>query len=355
MDRSAFRKTISGQATGWSSGWTRTVLGLLEPVYRTVVQQRNRAYDRQPRKSVSLPVPVISVGNLTTGGTGKTPLVRWLAGLLQCAGCRPVIVSRGYGSRHGQPNDEARELALYLPEVPHVQNPDRVAAARAAMDQYSAGSIVMDDGFQHRRLHRDLDIVLVDATCPFGFDHLLPRGLLREPVESLARASAVVITRCNLVTRPALDDLVRQIETILPRQRIAGAEFEMRELWNLDGTAGPLDELAGQPVVAFCGIGNPAAFREALTRQSIQLVDFVEWPDHHRYGIEDIRHLQSRARDHAASRLLCTVKDLVKIRELRPPAIAVQALAISTRFVAGEEMLRQQVLGVCAGNADSTG
>ena len=136
----------------------------------------------------SVEVPVISVGNLTLGGTGKTPMVEWIVRQLQKREKKVGIISRGYGSRGG-PNDEALELAWKLPSVPHVQNPDRVAAARRAIDEFGCDALVLDDAFQHRRIARDLDIVLLDALEPLGYEHVFPRGTLREPIEGLARAS----------------------------------------------------------------------------------------------------------------------------------------------------------------------
>lgn len=321
------------------SGLTRRVLGLLEPAYRTVIRRRNRSFDRNNQKSTGVEVPVISIGNLTTGGTGKTPLVRWLAGMLDGAGHRPAIVSRGYGSREGRPNDEALELELYFPDVPHVQNPDRVEAARQAIGQHAIGAIVMDDGFQHRRLRRDLDIVLIDATCPFGFGHLLPRGLLREPVSSLARADIAIITRVNQVQKPQLASIAAKIQTHVPADRIAQVEFACDALMERDGTTGSIDQLADQPVVAFCGIGNPAAFRQTLREQAVQVASVIEWPDHHQFCRADLQRLELAARSAAASRAVCTVKDLVKIRQLPEPAIPIQAVSVSTRFVTGKDMV----------------
>ena len=186
-------------------------------------------------------VPVISVGNLTLGGTGKTPMVKWLAQWLHTHRIRPAIVSRGYGARSTERgagsmeqenleggsrvllpaprsllpalNDEAMELHRSLPEVPHVQNPDRVAGAERAINEFGCQVVLLDDGFQHRRLARDLDIVLLDASAPFGFEHVFPRGMLREPIEGLERASVVCLTRA---------DLLNETDRAMIRQRVAG-------------------------------------------------------------------------------------------------------------------------------------
>ena len=168
--------------------------------YTAAVAYRNRRYDLGRAAIHHVAVPVISVGNLTLGGTGKTPMVKWVARRLLAQGSRVAIVSRGYGAAAGQQNDEARELSQALPEVPHVQNRDRVAGAERAIAEFSAQCILLDDGFQHRRLARDLDIVLLDALEPFGFEHVFPRGTLREPLAGLKRAQAVCLSRADAIS-----------------------------------------------------------------------------------------------------------------------------------------------------------
>ena len=157
----------------------RLLLHAAEVPYALVVGWRNRRFDRHPERVFRVAVPVISVGNLTTGGTGKTPLVEWLARWFRAAGVRVTLISRGYAAEKGARNDEAMELEQRLPDVPHLQNPDRVQAARIAVEELDCQLIILDDAFQHRAIARDLDIVLIDATEPFGYGHLLPRGLLR--------------------------------------------------------------------------------------------------------------------------------------------------------------------------------
>lgn len=324
----------------------RRALGWLEPVYRAAVKRRNRRFDRNPGKVIRVPVPVISVGNLTTGGTGKTPVVGWLIRLLQEAGRHPGIVSRGYGRVGSQPNDEARELALDLPDTPHLQDPDRVAAARQAISRFGVDCLVMDDGFQHRRLHRDLDLVLIDATCPFGYEHLLPRGLLREPLSSLARADAVILTRVNQVSREEVTAIRQRVIAELSAGQIAEAEFVPDQWREPGGGTHAIERLGGQRVLAFCGIGNPQAFRRALGEQLLEVIDFVAFPDHHAFDNPDLARLASRARAGGATALVCTVKDLVKIRDLEAPPVPVWALGQRTGFRAGERVLRDRVLQV---------
>ncbi len=343
LDRDKIDRLLSGTARDIPSRMLRTGLRSLEPVYRGIAGLRNQTWDRQPGRAARVDIPVISIGNLTTGGTGKTPLVRWVVQQLLDAGRRPAMVSRGYGSRPGEPNDEFRELQLYLPDTPHIQNPDRVAAARQAIEQHSADCLVLDDGFQHRRLARDLDIVLIDATCPFGFDHLLPRGLLREPVSSLRRADAVIITRVDQVEAAELRRIRSRIEPFVPAHRVAEVSFRPCNWLDAQGNSHKDLPFEG-PMLAFCGIGNPAGFRRTLETHGPRLVDFHRFPDHHRYSPSDLDLLTRKATAHNAGAMICTIKDLVKVRELAGDALPCLALGIEAKFENGESLIRDMVL-----------
>jgi len=334
-------QVISGKATDLPARLLRTGLGSLEPVYRALARQKNRRFDQPTNRVTFVDRPVISVGNLTTGGTGKTPLVRWIVDQLLSSGQTPAIVSRGYGSVEGKPNDEFLELKFFLPAVGHQQDPDRVAAARSAIEQYSATAIVLDDGFQHRRLGRNLDLVLIDATNPFGYDHLIPRGLLREPLGSLQRADAVIVTRCDQVTPQHLALIQERIQQHVAKDRIALVQF-MPSAWiDANGTTASFQD--NDPVVAFCGIGNPEGFQRTLTGPSIEtrfsLCEFRAFPDHHAYQESDWLALQNVAVKQNAVSLICTVKDLVKVRQFSRGQVPVRALAIEPHFQSGQAMI----------------
>ena len=190
-------EVMSGQARGVGATLTRTLLAAAEPAYAGVMTARNRLFDRGAKRIHRLPRPVISIGNLTTGGTGKTPAVQWLVRALQERGHRPGILTRGYRKEAGAASDEEELLRESL-GVPVVANADRVRGAATLLERTPAvTTFVLDDGFQHRRVAREADVVLIDATNPFGYDHVLPRGLLREPVVGLARAHLVILTRVD--------------------------------------------------------------------------------------------------------------------------------------------------------------
>ena len=214
---SEFRDIVSGRRQGFGAALWRAGLGLAETPYSLGVRWRNHRYDVGKAGVVRVEVPVISVGNLTLGGTGKTPMVEWLARWFRSHDVRVAIVSRGYGAVDGGQNDEARELEEKLPDVPHLQDPNRAAAARVAIDELATQLIVLDDGFQHRRLGRDLDIVLIDAVEPFGYDRVFPRGMLREPLSGLRRADVIGLTRADVVNETRRREIRTRVQAIQPQ------------------------------------------------------------------------------------------------------------------------------------------
>lgn len=291
----------------------------LAAVYAREIGRRTRAYDAG-RGVVRLDRPVVSVGNLSTGGTGKTPLVRWVVGRLLDEGARPAVAMRGYGAKPGRPSDEEQEHREAMPGVPIVARPDRAVGLRALFatpEGRAVDCVVLDDGFQHRRLARDLDLVLVDASRPPDRDALLPAGHLREPVSSLARAHGVVITHAELV---GADEPAR-IEGVLRRWLPAGAPVAVAEhAWTaLDaagpGQPGPLDLswLSGRRVVAACAIGHPDGFLAALKRAGAEVVGALVLGDHDPYGPRTLARLDRLVRDRAPEAVVVTTKDRVKL------------------------------------------
>ncbi len=315
VNESGFRKLLSGQSTGVLATCLRSMLGAASLVYSLAIRIRNVLFDHGWKSIHRSAVPVISVGNVTTGGTGKTPLVAMVCNLLQESGLHPGIVSRGYRAVDGNPNDEKLVLSLLCPTVPHVQNPDRVAAAHSLTTTGSVDVIVMDDGFQHRRLHRNLDIVLIDATNPFGYGFQLPRGLLREPLSSLNRADVVMITRSDLVSEHDLAKIERRIIDAAPRlaDRILHVAFQPTSLRSLDGSTMLLSEIAEKSVHLMAGIGNPDAFQTTAIRAGMKVTGTSWFPDHHHYSNNDLQQVQQRASSSGTEWIVTTLKDLVKL------------------------------------------
>ena len=311
--------------------------------YAAGVFLRNRRFDRRQAAVTQVAVPVVSVGNITLGGTGKTPMVAWLAKWFRAAGLRPAIVSRGYGAVAGTRNDEALELEQQLDDVPHLQNPDRVAAAQTAIDELGRDLILLDDGFQHRRLHRDLDIVLLDALCPFGYGRLFPSGTLREPISALRRADAIVLTRADLISAEQRHWIRAEVTKVAPHVSWTTARHAATELVSSSGEPRALDEIRHKTVAAFCGVGNPPAFRRTLSSIPVGVVAMREFPDHHHYTCEDLNALDAWATATDASAVVCTRKDLVKIRQDRLGEKPLWAVGIQMDILAGKAALDERL------------
>jgi len=282
------------------------------------------------------------VGNITTGGTGKTPCVEWVCKHLRQLGLRVTILSRGYGSVDGHPNDEALVLEENLPDVPHLQGRDRVAMAKVAIEELETEVIVLDDGLQHLRLARDIDLALVDATDPYGGGWCLPAGLLREPVTQLKRVHAIIITRSDLIHPDDLDVLHQQLTKLAPRAVIAHAVHAPLGWLDADHP-GDLLELADRPsskVAMVSGIGNPTAFRTTLEKLGLQVQGERVFPDHHPYTASDVADLEEWASGLAADTWIATTqKDLVKLRIDRLGGKPLRGLRIGLKLGKGAERL----------------
>ena len=314
----------------------------LQLPYGAAIHFRNRKYDK-PSAVTNVEVPVICVGNITTGGTGKTPFVEYLAKWFRSHGVRVSIVSRGYGAQGGARNDEARELELKLPDVPHVQDPDRIAAARIAIDELETQLILLDDGFQHRRIGRDLNIVLLDALEPFGFNHLLPRGLLREPLRSLNRADVIALTRADLVTKAQREAIRTTASKFAPQADWLELCHAPAHLVDSAGKATPLAAIADQRIAAFAAIGHPEAFEKTLAGLKYHVAGFRAFPDHRLYNRADVDALCQWGKSLAAQHFICTQKDLVKLETQTLGGIALHALVIEMAITAGQETFCQRL------------
>jgi tetraacyldisaccharide 4'-kinase len=329
---------MSGQRRDPLAAGLRAALAAASAGYRLAVQSRNRGFDRGRRDVHACGVPVLSVGNLTTGGTGKTPLVAFLASWFRSRGVRVAIVSRGYGRGDADENDEAAELYQRLPDVPHVQDPDRVEAARIAVEELESELILMDDGFQHRRLHRDLDLVLIDLTCPFGYERLLPRGLLREPIANLCRADAIVLTRCDQVDPLVIEQTIATIRRHHPQALIVRCNHRPRGLLAFPDQWRAAENLRDRPVALISGIGNPQAFRKSVADLGARVIGEQHLSDHADYSPETVLHLDRWVRTLAqAERIVCTQKDLVKLRTDRLGGRPLEALVIEAQLDASRE------------------
>jgi len=298
-----------------AAGVARGALAPLELLFRAGVTARGALYDRGLSRTHPLPLPALSVGNLTVGGTGKTPVAAWLARELRARGARPALVLRGVG------DDETRVHALLNPDVPVIVAADRVAGAHEARAR-GADVVVLDDAFQHRRAARTVDLVLLAAERGVERARLLPAGPYREGLDALARATAVVVTRKS-ASREQAEAVARAVAARVPAvgQALVHLAPDALRAWTGDAGADvepprePVAALAGARVLAVSGIGDPRAF-EAQLRAAGAVVDPAAFADHHAYTPADVDALAARAR--AVDRVVCTLKDAVKLGPLWP-------------------------------------
>ena len=307
------------------------VFGLLKFIslfYGWGHQMRLWAYRRGLFSRRKLDCRVISVGNLTLGGTGKTPFVMMIAETLRGNGFKPAILSRGYGGKSKEPvnvvcdgkkvllssewaGDEAVMMAEKLKNVPVLTGPNRYQTGQYALKHFGVDTLVLDDGFQHLALNRDLDILLFDHSRPLGNGHLFPAGELREPAEEIRRADIVCFTRYSqgpvkleahfLGTTP-------QVKTNLRLDSVIRMD---------DDEVLETETLKNEPVAAFCGIAKPEGFKQVLLDSQVQLKFFKAFPDHHPYTLQDVEELEARAVKEGARCLLVSEKDAVKLKGLK--------------------------------------
>ena len=338
------------------------LLYLVSLLYGFVIRLRAAGYHMGLLKTRKLPCRVISVGNITVGGTGKTPLTLYVAELIHRLGYRPVIISRGYkgaAEKSGgivsegrkvlmtaeTAGDEPYMMALRLKsiQVPVIVGKDRYSAGRLALNRFDPEVIVLDDAFQHAKLARDIDLVLLDYNKPLGNGHLLPRGVLREPAAVLSRADAVIVTRTDHIGGPpgtaAVPAQVQPVVQNKPVFRTAHVPYVSSIVKNSPGEdtdgASQTDAnyLHGRNVFAFSGIARNEDFEQTLQQLGCVVVGFVGFSDHHRYTDEDIRLIMNAAADTGAVCLLTTEKDYVRIVNRLPLPLPLVVIGIRLQFL----------------------
>jgi len=294
--------------------------------------------------TMHLEAKVISVGNITLGGTGKTPLVELVARIFVDRGKKVSILTRGYkipakGNRE-EIGDEPALLRMKLPQVNVLVGPDRVKTGQAAIYTYGADVLVLDDGFQYWSLSRDVDILAIDTTNPFGNGCLLPRGILREPVGDIVRASVVVMTKTDLAGPQEVDALKRKIKSINPDAFVFAsvhkpvkflefASFEKLQTAASQNIELPLESIKGKDIVALCGIGNPDYFIKTLEKLGAAVKAQILFQDHHPYDFTDLEYVSKKCQDASTSMIVTTEKDMIKLKPLiQRHALAFESLQI---------------------------
>lgn len=330
VQKSIYR-VITGESKGVKAYLVKLLLCFLEMIYR-ILWKLNTFNQLKQR----LPVPVVSVGNITVGGTGKTPTVLWLAQFFIRQGLKPAILTRGY-KRHKQSNsivftsednrrlspedtgDEPYLMASLLPGIPVGVGRDRVQTGLEVLKKYPQINLfILDDGFQYRKLERQLDIVLIDAVNPFGFCHLIPRGLLREPLSGLKRADLILITRSEMREEKKIQLISAQIQKHNHEALLLRVVAENTTITNLNDIRQPakltVNELIGKKIGGITAIGNPEQFLASL-KNTGAIVDFFDtYPDHHYWSETEIEVLIEKLGQKKINILLTTAKDGVKLK-----------------------------------------
>lgn len=305
----------------------RTGAGAVSCLYGLGAWGRRALYDRGWLHPKRLPAPVLSLGNLVVGGAGKTPLTAFLAGRFQAAGCRVAILSRGYGGlatginvvsdgqriflEPPQASDEAYLLAKKLPGIPVVTGADRYQAGLQAWEAFRPELFILDDGFQHFQLYRDLDVVLLDAARPFGNGLLLPRGPLREPISTLQRPLVLVLTRYKPDRHQGTWEAVR---SAFPAAVVLRATFQLTHAVQYPSSQEvSLEEMAGMSVAAMAGLARPEVLAASLHEAGVDLKHFFPFPDHHAFTAPELAGLVAAAHRLGAQGLVTTEKDWMRL------------------------------------------
>ncbi len=351
MNQQTHRNIISGESTGLTAAILRLLLSIAAIGYLLIVSLRNLLYSKRCLKIHTADASVISIGNITAGGTGKTPLVIWLCKILQKKQSKCAILTRGYKTHiQKKLTDEPAILTESCPQSKVIINPNRAEAADQAVRNFGAKVLIMDDGFQHRRLSRNLDIVTIDSTCPFGYKKMLPAGSLREPVSSLKRADAVVLTRCDQISKSELNRIEKKLQLINPDLIIAKSIHNPVCAKSATVEEISVEQLSGKKIFAFCGIGNPNAFLNTIKATGANLASSKIYNDHHHYNDSDINDIHTQAKRSGADLILSTQKDLSRctINNTRYE-IPFAYLAVEIKFTSGEEKLKQLIEDTLAG------
>jgi tetraacyldisaccharide 4'-kinase len=327
--------------------------------YRLIINFRNWLYDHKILKETVLPCPVISVGNITVGGTGKTPCVIMLAQMLQENGFKPAILSRGYGGKSINPvnivsdgqkilldsktaGDEPFLIAYALKGIPVITGAKRIITGKIAIDQFSADVLICDDAMQHRQIFRDINLVLLDSRSLSGENYMLPRGRLREPITELKRASAIVLTRADEARQTN-----GQIEKLFPAKNmpIFRSIHKLKDIVKGDYSAKKsISDLQGKKVCAFCGIANPDSFRKTLSDARAQVLSFDIFPDHHHYSQDELEKIKAKFIDCRADFLISTQKDGARLQECPEFLTMIYMLRIELEIVPSIESLKKFIL-----------
>ena len=327
--------------------------------YRLIINFRNWLYEKKIIASLKLPCPVISVGNITVGGTGKTPCTIMLAKMLQSHGFKPAILSRGYGGNSSKSvnivsdgknilldsktaGDEPFFMAQSLRNIPVIVGPQRVKTGRAAINQFGTNILICDDAMQHRQIFRDIDLILLDSKDPFGNGYVLPQGKLREPLDGLKRASAFLLTRTDETAETDNTNIklgqLGKIPVFTSIHKLQDViKGDCSDIW-------PISKLSGKKVCAFCGIAKPDSFKKSLLIARAQILSWDTFPDHHNYSLDELEKIKKKFHNCGADIIITTEKDGMRLQNFREFLRIIYLLRIEMEVTPSRELFDKFIL-----------
>lgn len=334
-----FRLLAEGKCDDASAKILCPALCLAAGLYGMGVRLFRWGHEKKFFKQKRLPFPVISIGNLTWGGTGKTPLVEFLARKICAIRKTPLILTRGYS------HDEVEEFQNHMPSAIVGVGRDRAKMAMDIQKSKRVDIAILDDGLQHAALERDVEIIAVNALNPFGNGKLIPRGILREPLSVLGKANIVVLTHVNLVGAEQLKKLREQVQKLAPRAQLVEALMEPLFLYRAKNRSRVfLDKMHHRKAATFAAVGTPRSFQIVLQRSGIKTVRNFEFLDHHEYTEAELLEIKEISRTSGAEEIITTEKDFFRSRELIVRIINPLVLAARLRIHSGEEILTDRLL-----------
>ncbi len=362
MEKEYYLSILSGQQRGFLATLIRSSLSAFTYPYLAVLNTRNTLYKYGIVKSKKLPVKVISIGNITMGGTGKTPLVEFSAKYLQNKGRKVAILSRGYGDQNHSiindnskakefVNDEYLILRENLKDVPTLLGRDRVQNAKKAIKDHDVDCLILDDGFQHLSIKRDLDIVVIDSLNPFAEEVLIPRGTLREPLKNLSRADLFVLSHCSLNDEDTLKSIYEKLNHINADIPVCESIHKPVNIESIkDNSLLEPEWLKGKKIYGLCAIGNPESFASTLRELGADVIRLRVFHDHHSYTQVELDGVITEAKTLGTDAIVVTQKDVVKIRNKNINDANILSLKVELQITKGMEFFDEAMAKILNAN-----
>ena len=333
-----FRLIAEGRNKGWEMAFWKPILNFGSWCYEFVANSRRSDYENGRKKSNTLPIPTISIGNITWGGVGKTPLTMYISRFLLNEHKTPLILTRGYGS------DETKEYTEEIPQAILGIGKDRYKVATEILSKQKPHVAILDDGFQHWQLTRSLNIVVMNALNPFGNHRVIPSGILRERPEALKRADLIVFSDVNLVPRKALDEIKARVKTFAPQAEFVEAQREpLYFYWAKSKEKMELNRLKGKRVTTFSGVGTPRSFQLLMSSLGLKTVRNFEFCDHHPFSESELREIAEVRLSSQSDYLITTEKDYLRKEQMIADILNPLILKTALRITIGDSILKDRI------------